>query len=100
MVVVTDGNKLSSNERCSLQMSMQGLHITTEMRLISLKGCDAVLGVQWLKTLGPITFDFDKMLMSFSHQGTSITLKGQNRKSLAGIASMTGVELQQVCQKN
>ena len=33
--------------------------------VIPLGGHDAVLGVQWLAKLGPITWDFDKLEMRF-----------------------------------
>lgn len=32
---------------------------------LQLEGFDVVLGVQWLRTLGPIVWDFDHLTMSF-----------------------------------
>lgn len=36
----------------------------------------AVVGVNWLCTLGPITWDFNDMIMTFKHAGNSIILQG------------------------
>lgn len=37
--------------------------------LIPLESCDVVLGIQWLKTLGPIKWDFTKLDMVFAIKG-------------------------------
>ena len=34
-----------------------------------------VLGIQWLKTLGPIVWDFSTLTMQFAVNGETITLK-------------------------
>jgi hypothetical protein len=39
--------------------------IDTECFDIALEGYEMVLGCQWLRTLGPILWDFDRMSMSF-----------------------------------
>lgn len=31
--------------------------------------CDLILGIQWLRSLGPILWDFDKLQMEFSFNG-------------------------------
>ena len=35
-----------------------------------------VLGIQWLKSLGPITWDFETLKMQFQLQHQMVTLKG------------------------
>lgn len=37
------------------------------MHLLTLEGCDVVLGVDWLGTLGPILWDFINLAMKFKH---------------------------------
>lgn len=39
--------------------------ITVDLYPLPLEGCDAVLGAQWLRTLGPIVWDFSKLHMKF-----------------------------------
>jgi hypothetical protein len=42
---------------------------------IEIGGCDVVLGVDWLRTLGSITMDFLELSMSFYNDGNYYTLK-------------------------
>lgn len=37
---------------------------------------DLILGVQWLKSLGPILWDFDRLQMKFTISGRKILLRG------------------------
>jgi hypothetical protein len=36
---------------------------------IDMGGCDIVLGVEWLHTLGPILMDFKELTMHFKQEG-------------------------------
>ncbi|KAK2983097.1 hypothetical protein RJ640_009836 [Escallonia rubra] len=49
-VAVANGEKLCSSGRCKgVSMVLQGVPIMVDLYLLPLEGCDAVLGVQWLK---------------------------------------------------
>ena len=49
MVAVVDGTKIASTMTCKqLTWSMQGKEFKADMRLIPIRGCDMVLGIQWL----------------------------------------------------
>ncbi|KAJ0034812.1 hypothetical protein Pint_25680 [Pistacia integerrima] len=49
-----NGDKLSSEGKCkNTKLSVQGIPIVTYFYLL-LGGCDIVLGIFWLQTLGPI----------------------------------------------
>jgi hypothetical protein len=50
--------------------------IHVKIFLIDLQGYDAVLGAQWLKTLGPILWNFASLHMSFTWQGRKVSLTG------------------------
>jgi hypothetical protein len=62
-------------------------HLKTHMFSIEMGGCDVVLGVEWLCTLGPITMDFKDLYMSFTKEGHKHTLKGITSSSLEIITS-------------
>ncbi|KAA8534845.1 hypothetical protein F0562_029939 [Nyssa sinensis] len=62
---------------------MQGIHFTAEFFVLTLGGCDVVLGVQWLKTLGPILWDFSRLSMAFTFNGSNITLQGLNPTAMS-----------------
>ena len=73
----------------AVSLLMQGHSYTIDFFILTLGGCDVVLGVQWLRTLGPILWDFLKLQMAFTimnkprrlqgmiSTGTSI-IKGEN----------------------
>lgn len=46
------------------------------MLYIANGGVDIVLGVHWLRTLGPIVCDFKDMTMAFRHQGRTVRWSG------------------------
>ena len=40
-----------------------------DLRLLKLGGCDVVLGVDWMKQVSPISFDFNRMEVTFEKGG-------------------------------
>ncbi|KDO56003.1 hypothetical protein CISIN_1g039109mg [Citrus sinensis] len=97
-VVVANGEKLTSPGRCKgVQLQLQGTQIEAYFYLLSLEGCDAVLGAQWLCTLGSILWDFDKMEMQFTKDGHQVTLRGATTSELKAIEGDT---IQKTLRKN
>jgi hypothetical protein len=59
---------------CSaVPLKLQGRLFNVDFYLLPLGGCDAVLDVTWLRTLGPVLWDFHLLTMAFG-QGTSQTI--------------------------
>lgn len=50
--------------------------------LLPIQGADVVLGVQWLKTIGPFIADYTVPFMQFYHQGSLVTLHGSSTPDL------------------
>jgi hypothetical protein len=76
-VRVANGATVESEGLCqSVSLTLQGHSFTTDFYLIPLAGCDVVLGVAWLRTLGPILWDFTLMTMAFEQDRQSIILQG------------------------
>ncbi|KAI5316982.1 hypothetical protein L3X38_036689 [Prunus dulcis] len=76
-VSVANGEKLASDGLCKgVCILVQGVPITVDMYLLPLEGCDAVLGAQWLSTLGPTVWDFSQLQMKFNVGGKTVVLKG------------------------
>lgn len=61
---------------------MQGVEFCLDVMVLPLGGCDIVLGIQWLCTLGDITWNFDKLKMLF-HQNDK---KGATQRTQAFIS--------------
>jgi hypothetical protein len=81
-VMVANGERLLSKGKCSaVPVLLEGTCFILEFFLIDLQGYDSVLGAQWLKTLGPILWDFASLHMSFTWQGRRVTLIGMNSPS-------------------
>ena len=73
---------------------MLGEPFEANLRLLGLGGCDVVLGVDWMKEVSPISFDFNRMEVSFEKGGRRWTLFGGRE---AGVCKMiTGKKLQKV----
>lgn len=53
--------------------------------LIPLGCCDLVLGIEWLVTLGDITWNFDKLSMEFKVQGRRHVLRGASSNAVKTI---------------
>jgi hypothetical protein len=53
---------------------MGDYHLKTHKFSISMGGCDIVLGVEWLHTLGVITMDYQYLYMIFNQEAHTYTL--------------------------
>jgi hypothetical protein len=49
---------------------------------IDMGGCDIVLGIEWLHTLGPILMDFKDLIMQFELEGQQYNFQGITTGSL------------------
>ena len=65
-VQVANGDSIPCWELCKrLCWTVQGLTQSIDVLILPLLGCDIVLGVEWLQTLGPILWDFNVLEMEF-----------------------------------
>jgi hypothetical protein len=83
------GNKevIECTRRClGLSLSIQGITVRADFFVLPVAACQAVLGVQWLETLGPIKTDYKKLSMSFTQGGRTHVLKGMTSSELAPLS--------------
>lgn len=59
-----------------------------------MRGCDVVLGVDWMKGISPISFDFNKMEVTFEKDGSKKVLMGNPEVGVCKIIS--GKRLQRI----
>ncbi|GJR56618.1 putative mitochondrial protein [Tanacetum coccineum] len=78
-VSVANGQRMMSTSVChDLKWSLQNEVFTSDVMLLPLGGCEMVLGIQWLATLGDMQCNFKKLIMKFNHKGRQLVLRGIN----------------------
>ena len=82
-VSVADGNHIACQHQCKgFTWSVQDKLFKADVMLIQLGSCDMVLGIQWLRTLGEISWDFQNMIMKFTLDREQVVLKGVVAKKM------------------
>ena len=82
-VKVANGEVLRTQGAChEVNLRIQGQELQIDLNVLSLGDCDVVLGTQWLCTIGPIKWDFKKLVMEFSLGGKEILFTGLQPSSL------------------
>ncbi|KAK0595142.1 hypothetical protein LWI29_003937 [Acer saccharum] len=77
-VVVANGKKLASKGLCKgIRLVIQGVPMEVDFYLLPLGGYDVILGAQWLRLLGPILWDFNKLLIKFRIKRKVLELQGE-----------------------
>ena len=58
-ILIANGGTMKCGGRCeNVKLQMGNYNLKNHMFSITMGGCDIVLGVEWLRTLGPITMDY------------------------------------------
>lgn len=77
-VLVGNGNELHCNKVCrAVTVIMQGQFFIVDLFILDIREVDIVLGVEWLKGLGPIVTDYESLTMKFIQEGHLVELKGE-----------------------
>ena len=50
-----------------------------DLILLPIYGADIVLGVQWMRQLGPVLFDYNQLWVEFDYMGRRTRLHGLDR---------------------
>lgn len=75
-VMVGNGTLLECAEICqNIPLTIQGHTFEVDLHILPISGADIVLGIQWLKRLGPITTDYQALTMQFHRNGQQIELR-------------------------
>ncbi|XP_026459667.1 uncharacterized protein K02A2.6-like [Papaver somniferum] len=91
-VLVANGARMTCEGRClDLDYKLNKYGFKRTFYVLSLGGCDVVLGVQWLETLGPITWDFKHLTMDFKRDGERIRLE-RDKKNKVKLANINNIQ--------
>jgi hypothetical protein len=76
-ILIANGGTMKCVGRCdNVKLQMCDYHLKTHVFSIAMGGCDIVLGVEWLRTLGSITMDYQELYMSFTQEAHPCTIRG------------------------
>jgi hypothetical protein len=69
-IVIANGGSVKCGGRCeNVRLQIGQYHLKSHMFSIDMGGCDIVLGVKWLRTLGPILVDFKDLTIQLQQEG-------------------------------
>lgn len=76
-VSTRSGEKLICDKVCKdVEIKVQGTIIKMDIFLLPMAGSNMVIGIQGLKTLGTVTFNFEKLWMKFDKEGSTVMWHG------------------------
>jgi hypothetical protein len=76
-VKVANGDEVVSEGKCmQIEVQLQKFYFTTDAYMIMLAGCDMILGIQWLVSLGSIIWNFKVLTMEFTIANHTFLLQG------------------------
>ena len=82
-VMVGNGQFLECHCICdNITISIQDITFSVDLHVLPISRANVVLGVQWLKTLGPILTDYANLTMQFIHEGRLVQLQGDKEANL------------------
>ncbi|GJS08199.1 reverse transcriptase [Tanacetum coccineum] len=89
-VTRANGNNLLTSAECKQFQWMFGNTLfSTDVMLLPLGGCEMVLGIQWLATLGNIRCNFKELRMDFKYNGKRVSIRGTHRSTMEWLSNKT-----------
>jgi len=96
-VRVANGQIVPSPGKCqAVTLKLQDFSFSAEFFVLPLASCQVVLGVQWLRPLGPILWDFGKLTMQFSYLDKPIQLQGMHQGPSLCLEEATSFKMSRV----
>lgn len=90
-VMVGNDSVMDCKQLCAAtKLIVQEHEFTVTLRVLPVSGAEVVLGVEWLRTLGPVVTNYTSFTMQFSHEGKPINLHA-DVQSNSFLASATQV---------
>jgi hypothetical protein len=87
-IMIANGDSMKCGGCCeNVRLQIGHYHLKSQFFSIEMGGCDIVLGVEWLHTLGPILMDFKELTMQLQHEGKRYHFQGLTASSLEIISS-------------
>ena len=68
-----------------MKLLLQDQEIITDFFLLPIDDYEAVLGIEWLTTLGDVSWNFSKLIMKFYCKGKHIILRGKRGNNVTTV---------------
>lgn len=79
-VLVGNGEELPCCQLChQIHVQIEPHLFLVDLYVLPLSGAELVLGVEWLKSLGPVLTDYNPLTLSFLHEGQVVQLQGVSK---------------------
>ena len=76
-ITIANGQEVWCTQVCKrFTWEVQSYQFTADFLVMPLGGCEMVLGIQWLATLGDIVWNFNSLRMSFTTDAGSCVIQG------------------------
>lgn len=99
MITIANGEKLVCDAVCKkFSYKVQGQEFTTDLSVLTLGGCEIVLGADWLRQFSPVTFDFRELKITINKEGQRIMLHGKVEEGT--IKMITGKAMNKLMSKS
>lgn len=99
-VQVANGNHLESLYECKeFKWKIGDNEFQTAVRCLPMGEYDLVLGVDWLGSLGLVTFDYKKLTLQFQRNGQVVVLQGNTQTTRPKLQQMTAKAFVRSCQR-
>jgi hypothetical protein len=87
-IMIANGGSIKCGGCCeNIFLQIGNYHLKSHIFSIDMGGCDIMLGVEWLCTLGPIIMDFKELTMQFQWEGKRYQFQGITVVSLEIVSS-------------
>jgi hypothetical protein len=85
--MVANGGSMKYGGIVKMCLQIGQYNMKSHMFSIDMSGCDIMLGVKWLRNIGPILMDFKELTMQFNHEGQQYNFQGITKGSPEIISS-------------
>ncbi|RWW12970.1 hypothetical protein GW17_00023341 [Ensete ventricosum] len=87
-VKVANGRILKCDRRCPrVKLLLQNQQIIADFFLLPLDDYEVVLDIEWLTTLGDVSWNFSKFIMNFFSHGKQVILRGKRGSNVTTIST-------------
>ncbi|KAF8399716.1 hypothetical protein HHK36_015586 [Tetracentron sinense] len=87
-VTLADGGTLICKSKClNVKLAVQDQELRADLYLLLLGDYEVVLGIEWLKTLGDVLWNFSELTMKFTLNGKRVTFHGRRGDNVTTVSS-------------